>query len=699
MGDNHMFLFKRNIVFLIALSFIFSGNVFAQKTILLKENLIWEIIAEVSGELQVNNIMQMAPYELNRQESEYLGNYRETDFLLNILKRYGFSDVHVEKFDSDPQWDAVTGRLTITGPRKEVIADHDRIAASLAKGSKSSDVETELVYVPDGDSTNSYEGIDVKRKIVISEGNVRSIFDAAVNSHGAAGAVSYEVRYPERYPEMLIWSSVQPEKHTKGGFGFQITYTKGRELIAQLKKGEKITVHAEVETKYYPAKLDVVTGLIPGTDRSAQELLLVAHLFEGVSKQGANDNYSGVVCILETGRTILELVKKGVIEQPRRSIRFLWVAHFSGSRAYIQKHPDEMEHVFAGINMDMVGEHLFKTRSIFTLSRSGWAMPSFFNDVVQDFAELTREMNNNGITPYYGKLALQIASPSGSQLPFLLNVIGIDSGSDHMVFSNGNVKIPIVFFNCWPDDFYHSSMDTPDKSDPTQLKRVAFIAAASAISATRAKPEDARTYAALSAGKGRRRIADKYEYSINLMQAAEPADLYTAYKKAAITLEQSYKHELANLKTILFIAEDDENAIGSVEAESASFRVEMNAALKSLSETYRFLCREHDLQPKRLELTQEEEKMSKLIPIKKAKGMVAQMAVEMNSGLPESHDVHKHTHAAWELANFIDGKRTMLEIAHAVIAECGGPMPEKSAEFFYGLEKNGVIELITRSPH
>ena len=60
--------------------------------------------------------MQMAPYERNRPESEYLENYRETDFMLNILKQYGFSDVHVEKFDSDPQWDAVRGRLTITGP-------------------------------------------------------------------------------------------------------------------------------------------------------------------------------------------------------------------------------------------------------------------------------------------------------------------------------------------------------------------------------------------------------------------------------------------------------------------------------------------------------------------------------------------------------------------------------------------------------
>jgi len=112
---------------------------------------------------------------------------------------------------------------------------------------------------------------------------------------------------------------------------------------------------------------------------------------------------------------MLELVKKGVIKQPRRSIRFLWVPHFSGSRAYIKKHPDEMERVFAGINMDMVGENLFKTRSIFNLSRSAWARPTFFNDIVQEFAELTREMNNDGITPYYGKLALQIASLLGTQ--------------------------------------------------------------------------------------------------------------------------------------------------------------------------------------------------------------------------------------------------------------------------------------------
>ena len=166
-----------------------------------------------------------------------------------------------------------------------------------------------------------------------------------------------------------------------------------------------------------------------------------------------------------------------------------------------------------------------------------------------------------------------------------------------------------------------------------------------------------------------------------------------SYRETDFMLNILKQYGFSDVHVEKFDADPQWDAVSSVETESANFNTEMNASLESLSERYKFLCRQHDVKPVILVLTPEEEKMSKLIPIKKAKGMVAQMAVEMNSGLPESHDVNKHAHAAWELANFIDGKRTMLEIAHAVIAECGGPMPEKSAEFFYGLEKNGVIEL------
>ena len=108
---------------------------------------------------------------------------------------------------------------------------------------------------------------------------------------------------------------------------------------------------------------------------------------------------------------------------------------------------------------------------------------------------------------------------------------------------------------------------------------------------------------------------------------------------------------------------------------------------------YIFLCREHSIKPQKLRLTPEEEKMKRLISTKKAKGMVAQMELDMDPDLPQSHEIFKYPFAAGELANFIDGKRTMLEIAQAVLAECGDPLPEKSAEFFYNLAKKEVIEL------
>ena len=35
--------------------------------------------------------------------------------------------------------------------------------------------------------------------------------------------------------------------------------------------------------------------------------------------------------------------------------------------------------------------------------------------------------------------------------------------------------IPAVMFITWPDMWYHSSQDTPDKQDPTQYKRAAAV--------------------------------------------------------------------------------------------------------------------------------------------------------------------------------------------------------------------------------
>jgi len=670
----------------------FAETVLPQSTILLPDRTVREIIAETSGDIALNNEMMLGAFEQNRPESEYTGMFRETVFMLSKLKEYGFSDVHLEKFESrGTQWDAVRGRLTIVSPFKEKIADHDEVAASLARNSGNANVIAELVYVPDGTQEKNYEGIDVAGKIVISEGRIGSVFSTAVTKLGAAGVVSYETRYPERYPDMLLWNSVPAGRGNSNGFGFNITYTKGMELIDMLKRGEKVVLRADVETARYSAKLEVVSALIPGIDRTDQELLLIAHLFEGISKQGGNDNYSGSVCILETGRTILELIKSGVIKQPRRNIRFLWVPEIVGTRAYIKKYPDEIKKIIAGINMDMVGEDLVKTRSVFHVSRTARSVPSFFNDIVQEFAELTVEMNNDAHNETYGKLRLKITSPNGSQMPFILNVMGYDSGSDHSVLSNGIVRVPTVYFECWPDDFYHSSYDTPDKTDPTQLKRVAFIAASSIITAAAAGTDDAHTIITLVEGKGRERIADETARANRLLIETGKENLNDAYKKGRTIIDRAFHHEIDNINSIKVIAENDKMVLEGLAVAIDNLNNEMKTCLKSFDNKYRLLCGRFDMKYREPELSQVEKRLGILIPGMKSYDMVTQMDTPMMHGLPRSHDVFQYRYAIMELNNLINGKHTILDIAKTVMAECGGPDLPAVEEYFKALEQKGCI--------
>jgi len=58
--------------------------------------------------------------------------------------------------------------------------------------------------------------------------------------------------------------------------------------------------------------------------------------------------------------------------------------------------------MIAGINMDMVGEGLVNCHTAFRVSRTPYSLPHFFNDIVQEFAELTVKLNNDANAQYPG---------------------------------------------------------------------------------------------------------------------------------------------------------------------------------------------------------------------------------------------------------------------------------------------------------
>ncbi|MBN1513354.1 MAG: Zn-dependent exopeptidase M28, partial [Phycisphaerae bacterium] len=99
-----------------------------------------------------------------------------------------------------------------------------------------------------------------------------------------------------------------------------------------------------------------VVGEVPGSGPLADQVVLVgAHLDSWHLAEGAMDNGSGAVTILEAARVLAR-----VGPRPRRTIRFVWFMGeehgLFGSEAYVKAHEEELDRIVAVINVDMAGE-------------------------------------------------------------------------------------------------------------------------------------------------------------------------------------------------------------------------------------------------------------------------------------------------------------------------------------------------------
>ena len=75
----------------------------------------------------------------------------------------------------------------------------------------------------------------------------------------------------------------------------------------------------------------------------------------------------------------------------------------------------------------------------------------------------------------------RIVAPTGADEPFYYSIETHYGASDHEVFNDWGVQVPGIMMIDWPDRWYHTSGDHVDKTDPTQLKRVAVIGAAARL--------------------------------------------------------------------------------------------------------------------------------------------------------------------------------------------------------------------------
>ena len=667
---------------------LFSVAVQAEET-LASAKLVRALTQEVSGERAFDYTVRISQYD---RIQACQGWHDSAVMIKKELEEIGYEDVAIEGWPSDGSryyftyrtpigWSAEEAELWMVSPEKKRLCSYAEVPLTLAKHSHSADVEAELIDVGTGVGEAAYEGKDVKGKIVLATEYTGSVMREAVLKRGALGVVHWlPPEFRPGYPDMIRYTAIWPtwEEKDKIGFGFNLSKRQGWDLKKALEEGTKIVLRAKVEAAYHEGPVEILTAAFPGSVAPEQEVMIIGHLCH--PKPSANDNASGSGGMLEMARTLKKMVDSGQIESPKRTIRFLWVPEFGGTYPYIKAHLERMRNTLAVINCDMIGEDLHLTGGIFNIFCTPDSMPSYLNDVVVNFTRLAER--------------LDLRSLGGSSHPFAFRVQPFSGGSDHYVFNDGALKVPSVMFNR-DDIFHHTSLDTPDKVDPTELRRVCFIALGASSYMAGASDEEAKDMARLITKNGLSRLASDYYDSLPpLLDGKDSVETYKAYKQVVNVIRHASQREVdAILSTLVFVEDpgvrrEIEDSVKIITNLSTSFQ-------KDAQDRYARICRDVGMRMIAMAQSGDGKKLGRIVPVRN-KDFVCPLNndyVVDKLGEDAFAGIDLGRYETYEALNFADGKRSVLEIAEAVSAEYGPVDPQMVLAFFEVLERAQLLRL------
>jgi hypothetical protein len=660
----------------------------AEKT-LASPQLIRAIADEISGEIAYRYTVRISEFDRIQANA---GWHDAALWIKGELESMGYTDAVIEGWPSNGStryytfkapigWRAKRAELWMLEPRRERLCSFEEIPLTLVKHSGSGRVETGLVDVGAGVGEEAYKGKDVKGKIVLSTGASGEVMREACQKRGAVGVITYfapDVR--PGYPDMIRYTAFWPrwEERDRLGIGFNVSKNQGAALKRMLDERQKVVLKAEVETEFFETKVETLSVSLRGTAEPEKEVMIVGHLCH--PSPSANDNGSGSAGMLEIARALKRLVDTGAIPAPRRTIRFLWIPEFAGTVPYIKAHLDRTRNTLAAINCDMIGEDLHKTGGTFNIVATPDSLPSFLNDVVVNF---TRAID-----------ALNLRSMNGSDHPFVWNREPFSGGSDHYLFNDGALKVPSVMFN-HGDTFHHTSLDTPDKVDPSELRRVCVITLGSVYYLAGAQRVEAEDMARLVARNGAGRLAAEASDALEaILASGDAAALIQAYSQALNVVGHSLVREKqAVLSTSAFTPEKDYPAktaawMEPLDVLAASYK-------NSAGRVFKEACAARKIKPEPAKLSLDEIAWSKVIPVR-SPDFVCPLETDYlveKLGAGAIDRIKLQGYAGYEAVNFADGRRSIYDITRAVAAEYGPQNIRDVSEFFSVLAEAGLFSL------
>ncbi len=694
----------------------------AQQSPFLPDETYTKLVNEVSGDIAYDNLRSLVMYHSPSGGAEDF--QKEAHWVAARAKDYGLEDVsfislpawHTSPKAVDQSWTLKGGELWLLEPQTLKLGDVRETPTYVADNSPSADITAELVDVGEGVAESDYAGKDVAGKVVLAYGKIDKVKELACWARGAVGILSY---YSTRtnawteFPDQVAWARVSASKEGEKPAPpvFMVSPRTGL-MLGRWMSGRPpshifadeaeagatpptLKVHLKIQSETtQPARSGMVEGFIRGTTYHDQEIVLTAHLQE--EKTSANDDRSGCANLLEIARALSAMIADGRLPRPQRDIRFWWTNEIAAEYQYFADHPEERGRILADINQDMVGAKQSLGGRVQQISRTPWSRWSFLNDIVESIVTSLVRGNNAYLASWQNKnpapYSRAIFAHLGTREPYNAVVVPYFDSTDHMVFNESAVGIPGVTFTNWPDEYIHSSDDDLWQIDRTQLQRNAVAVTATALYLANLSESDIPTLMAVMAGEARERISHDLATGLSRLAKAPSDKRRAAYEDALNLLSQAVARESAGLESLRRFADPSSRKL--LDGTLADFKLTENNHRGRIEEWYLSLGGKKAPS----EMGEREKALAAKVPRNLGSpGDYMRCKAEIEG--PKS----LHGLMAWEALNFVDGKRSILDIYRAVRAQSlsagewyyGKVTLEDIEALFTAAEKEKAVEIAT----
>jgi hypothetical protein len=489
------------------------------------------------------------------------GYHAATNLVAERLRALGIKDVEAATYPLDGTtvaghgplplaWEPHGAEINIVSPVQDSVVNMVDTSSCLAWWSKptpAGGVQAELVDVGTGENDSDFDSKDVAGKIVLVGHTERpggwTYAAQQAMEHGAIGIVSDYLFYSfppyrtrENLPEAVQLLRLPNQFGRYDAWACSISHTAGQRLRNLLNIGP-VKLHADIRCSIFEGYGQNLLATIPGRDLADESVFFISHTSAATCP--CANCAAGPALMVEIARTLNDLIERGELERPRRSIKFLFIIEGFGSRAFIDANRASLSKVKAAFCLDSVGHNQEKLKSVLLFYRHPDSHPSYINDY---FAGVMDRAPKDGTWVFANDT--DISPVQFVQAPYT-------PWSDNHTWSAYGVPSPLIM--SWPDLYFHTQFLTADNTDPRVFRRAGITTALAAYEIADAGPREARLIADDVAARSRFRLDDLVNRAIRKMSDAAKAgeDVASIAKRVTSQLEYFAARDARNIASTL----------------------------------------------------------------------------------------------------------------------------------------------------